>query len=65
VAAEPDLGLLPVEVGDRLLHLAHGALPDTAALVQHPVDGGRTEPGLSGDLTDAVRVLHAYTMMVF
>ena len=45
-ATEPQLGPLPVEVGDGLLDLADRALPDAAAAVQHPVDGGLAEAGL-------------------
>ena len=53
--AEPQLGALPAEVGDGAADLGHGARPHPGPFVQDAVDGGRAEPGLLGDLADAVR----------
>ncbi|GIF01511.1 hypothetical protein Ari01nite_89750 [Paractinoplanes rishiriensis] len=63
--AEADLGLLPVQVGDGLVHFAGRAVPDPAPLVQHAIHGGFAEAGLSGDLSNPVGVLHAYRMRGF
>jgi hypothetical protein len=57
-ARDAQLGALPLQVGDGLLHLFDGAGPHPAALVQHPVDGRLAEPGLRGDLADAERSGH-------
>ena len=53
--AQSQLSALPAQVGDRSVHLGDGARPHTRSLVQDAVDGGRAQPGLLGDVADAVR----------
>ena len=55
---EADLGALPVQVGDGLLDLPRGALPDAAPAVQDPVDGGLAQARLTCDFPDREGVAH-------
>jgi hypothetical protein len=56
---QPHLRALPLQVGDRAVHLVDGALPHAAAPVEDAVDGRLGQPGLAGDLADRIRVRHA------
>jgi hypothetical protein len=58
-ADEPDLGALPVQVGDGLVDLPRGALAHASPAVQDPVDGGLAQSRLTCDLTDREGVAHA------
>ena len=60
--AEPQLGLLAVEVEDGLLDGPHRASTDPGAGVEHPVDRRRGQAGLLGDVAQAVLVGHAATL---
>src|SRR5262249_19226364 len=63
---QAELRALPVEVGDRLVHLAFGTGPYVAPPVEHPVDGGLAQPGLHGDLPNPVGVpAHRRSCWVF
>ena len=56
---------LPVKIGDCLVHLPYGALAHLAPVVQHPVDGSFTQPGLHGYLADPVRMRHGCSWRFF
>src|ERR1035437_3259017 len=58
-AVQSKLAALPVQVGDGLPHVAHGAGAHPWSVVENPVDGGFTEPRLTGDLPDRIRMSHA------
>ncbi len=60
--AEPQLGLLAVEVEDGLLDGPDRASADTGAAVEHPVDRRRGQAGLLGDVAQAVLVGHDATL---
>ncbi len=60
-ADQPDLGALPVQVGDGLLDLPRGALPHPSPGVEHPVHRGLAQTCLTCDLTDRERVAHTGT----
>jgi hypothetical protein len=57
-AGEPQLAPLPVQVGDGLSHVAHGAGSHTRTVVEHPVDGGLAQACLPSDLPDRIRMPH-------
>src|SRR3954447_8176553 len=55
---QSQLAALPVQIGDGLSHVAHGAGAHPRPVVEHPVDGGFTQPRLTGDLPNRVGVSH-------
>jgi hypothetical protein len=57
-AAEAELGLLPFEVGDGLVHLARRARAYARSVVQSAVHRRLAQAGLRSDLADPERVAH-------
>ena len=57
-SSDTQLARLPVELGDRLLDLRHGALPHARSPVEHTIDGRQAQAGLLGDLAHSVRMGH-------
>ena len=62
---QANLIALPVEFGDGLPDLVGRARAHAGAAVQDPVDGRLAQPGLLGDLADAVAVRHGRSLMGF
>ena len=63
--AQPQLGLLALEVGDRLVHLPDRAGPYAPALVENAVDRRFAQPRLQGDVADPIRVGSPLLLMAF
>lgn len=50
-----ELAVLAIQIGERPFHCTHSLGADAAARVKHPIDGGQGQPGLAGDVGEAVR----------